>query len=106
MKNTEEQEMTLIDSILPDVVFDQIAAGDTETFLEALGEEGLHNAFEHNKLLDALRTAIATKSAGHVGEIVIEYVTNYYNVIMADEIINDLENYAERYVEGFAEQNV
>ena len=106
MKNTEKQEITLIDSILPDVVFDQIAAGDMGTFLEALGEEGIHNAFEHNRLLDALRSAIATKSAGHVGEIVIEYVTNYYNAIMADEIINDLENYAERYVEGFAEQNV
>ena len=107
MKNITGQEMALIDSILPDVVFDAIAAGDSETFLEAFGEEGIHNSLQDTeKLLDALRTAIACKNAAHVGEMVIDYVTEYYNVVSSDEIINDLESYSERYVEGFAEQNV
>ena len=107
MKNTEEQEMALIDSILPDVVFDAIVSGDSETFSEAFGEEGIHNyTCSPEMLLGCLRTAIACKNENHVGRLVIDYVTRYYNVICADGIINDLESYSERYVEGFAEQNV
>jgi hypothetical protein len=105
MKNITGQETALIDSILPDVVFDAIAAGDSETFLEAFGEEGIHSSWQDTeKLLDALRMAIACKNAAHVGEIVIEYVTEYYNVISSAEIISDLESYSDKY--AFAEQNV
>ena len=99
MKNTEEQEMTLIDSILPDVVFDAIAAGDSETFLEAFGEEGIHNyTCDPKMLLGCLRTAIACKNENNVGRLVIDYVTRYYNVICYDAIKQDLESYSEKHI--------
>ena len=101
----EEQEMTLLDSILPDVVFDAIAVGDSETFLEAIGADGLGNAAgDYEKNLAALRDAIACNSAEHVGKVVIEYVTNYYNYVCYDAIKQDLESYSEKY--AFSEQNV
>ena len=89
----------MIDSILPDVVFDQIAAGDIDVFLEALGGDGLVGTGSYNyPLIEALRDAIACKQAGHVGDMVIEYVTSYYSRIAREEITTDLEDYVGRYV--------
>jgi hypothetical protein len=111
MKNTEEQEITLIDSILPEVVRDAILSGDSETFSEAFGEEGIYNyTCSPEMLLECLRTAIACKNENHVGRLVIDYVTRYYNVICYDVIKQDLERYSEKHIQRggypFAEQNV
>tara|TARA_B110000037_G_C16777789_1_gene366040 strand:- start:31 stop:414 length:384 start_codon:yes stop_codon:yes gene_type:complete len=94
-----KDQLDMIDSILPDVVFDQIAAGDIDVFLEALGADGLTGTGSYNHpLIEALRDAIACKQASHVGELVIEYVTSYYSRIAREEIAEDLEDYIDKYV--------
>ena len=98
MRYLEDEELDMIDSILPDVVFDQIAAGDRDVFLEALGADGLEDHRESQRLVGALRDAIACKQASHVGEMVIEYVTSYYSRIAREEIEEDLEDYVDKYV--------
>jgi len=89
----------MIDSILPDVVADQLAKGDIDVFLEALGGDGLvgTGSYDHTRI-EALRDAIAARQVIDVGDMVIEYVTSYYNRIAREEIATDLNDYAERYV--------
>lgn len=94
----EDEELDMIDSILPDVVFDAIAAGDRELFLEALGADGLYSvAGNGDNLLQALREAVACKDASHVGVMVIEYITSYYSSVCYDDIKEDLEDYTDKY---------
>ena len=95
-----KDQADMIDSILPDVVFDQITAGDRDVFLEALGADGLEDHWEPKRLLEALRVHIACKQASHVGEMVIEYVTAYYTKQCYADIAADLETYTARYVGG------
>ena len=95
-----KDQLDMIDSILPDVVADHIAAGDRDVFLEALGADGLEDHWESQRLVGALRDAIACKQASHVGEMVIEYVTTYYTKQCYADIAADLETYTARYVGG------
>lgn len=98
MQYLEDEELDMIDSILPDVVYDAIVAGDREMFLEAIGADGMYDRHgEQDNLLDALRDAVACKNASHVGEMVIEYITSYYSSVCYDDIKEDLEDYIDRY---------
>ena len=89
----------MIDSILPDVVFDKIQTGDRDVFLEALGADGIY-AREGgiDTFITYLRDYIAHKNSSHVGDLVIDYVTNYYSRIAREEIEEDLEDYIDKYV--------
>jgi len=95
MRNQED----MIDSILPDVVFDKIQEGDRDVFLEALGADGIYAREGINNIfIKCLRDYIAHKNASHVGDLVIDYVTNYYSMIAREEIAEDLEDYIDKYV--------